>query len=205
MTRIGIFGGSFDPVHLAHLVLADRCREACDLDEVRFVPAADPPHKATGSLAPGEQRAEMLEFATAGLPEFVVDRRELRRDGKSYTVDTLAEFAAEEPGAELFFLMGADSLRDLPTWREPERILELATVVAVNRGEQPDPDLDPIRTQLSEAATDRIRIVEIPAFEISSTDVRERVARDASIRFVVPRAVEAYIAERGLYVPSRDA
>jgi nicotinate-nucleotide adenylyltransferase len=197
--RLGIFGGSFDPVHLGHLLLAECCREACGLDQVRFVPAGDPPHKSTGTLASGTARAEMLDFATAGIPEFVVDRRELARRGKSYTVDTLSEFAAEEAGRELFFLIGADSLADLPTWREPRRILDLATIVACNRGGDPPAGLDAVVSQLGPGARDRIVPVEMPAVDLSSTGLRERVRAGRSIRFRVPRAVEAYLDEHGLY------
>lgn len=197
--RVGIFGGSFDPVHLGHLVLADRCREACELDEVRFVPAADPPHKQSGSLVPGKQRAEMLEFATAGIPEFAVDRRELKRDGKNYTVDTLTELRSELPDSDLFFLIGADSLHDLPTWREPERILQLATIVAVNRGDDPLPDLTDVESRFGDVARGRIRFVTIPGLAISSTEIRDRVRTGRTVRFLAPRAVEAYIAEHGLY------
>jgi nicotinate-nucleotide adenylyltransferase len=131
--RLGIYGGTFDPVHYGHLLLAETCREQLKLDEVRFVPAATPPHKTALRITDGHARADMLRLALSGYPEFVVDRRELKRKGASFTVDTLSEFAAEFPDAELFFLAGADSLRDLLTWREPERITQLATLVACNR------------------------------------------------------------------------
>lgn len=197
--KVGLFGGSFDPVHLGHLLLAEWCRERCGLDEVRFLPAGDPPHKATGTLSPARDRAEMLDLAVAGIPEFVVDRREFAREGKSYTVDTLTEFAAEHPGVEPHFLVGGDSLADLPTWREPGRILELATIVAVNRGERPLPSLDELVARLGPVAWERIRLISMPAIELSSTDIRNAVREGRSVRFQVPRAVEVLLRERRLY------
>ena len=129
--RLGIFGGSFNPVHYGHLLLAESCREACALDEVWLVPAAVPPHKQGVVLAPAKARLEMLELALAGNEHLRPSSIELDRGGVSYTVDTLARIAAEKPGATLFLLMGADSLADLPTWREPARICSLATPVVV--------------------------------------------------------------------------
>ncbi len=199
--RVGILGGSFDPVHLGHLILAETCRERCRLDEVRFVPAAVPPHKTDKELAPAQSRVEMLEFALAGSPEFVVDRCELRREGTSFTVDTLQHFHDEDPSRELFLLIGADSLHDLPTWREPRRILELARVVAVNRGSAPIPELTPLEESLGTDVYDRIQIVTMPGIDLSSTDIRHRLRSGHSVRYLVPKAVEAYLREHKLYLP----
>jgi len=197
--KLGLYGGTFDPVHFGHLLLAERCREELGLDEVRFIPAGDPPHKDRPDLTPGKARAEMLEFATAGNPRLVVDRRELGRPGRSYTVDTLAEVKAEFPEAELYFLMGADSLADLPGWREPERILELARVVAVNRGRvHPQLRKDLIASQGEEVAS-RVLFVSMPAVDLSSTDMRLRFRDGRSLRYMTPPAVEAYIRDKGLY------
>ncbi len=198
--KLGLYGGTFDPVHLGHLLLAERCREELGLDEVRLIPAGEPPHKTDRTLTPGEMRAEMLEFATAGNPQFVVDRRELKRAGRSYTVETLAEFHAERPDAELYFLMGADSLADLPQWREPERIAELATIVAVNRGDRPLPDATTLAATLGEAVASRVVFVNMPGIDLSSTELRDRVAGGKSVRYAVPSAVEAYIRDKKLYV-----
>jgi nicotinate-nucleotide adenylyltransferase len=197
--RLGLYGGSFDPVHLGHLILAEQCREQCALDEVWFLPAASPPHKAHRELTPGKARVEMLEFATAGHPEFVVNRMELQRGGTTYTVDTLQQLHDEDASRELFFLIGADSLSDLATWREPERIAELATVVAVNRGDRPLPQLDTLQTQLGEKIASRVALASMPGIDLSATDIRRRVRDGKSIRYLVPRAVEIYIAEHGLY------
>jgi len=196
--RLGIYGGTFDPVHYAHLLAAEQCREQCRLDEVWFVPAAVPPHKPSRAISTGERRAEMLELAVAGHAPFRVDRRELEREGLSYTVDTLADIRAADPTRELFLLVGADSVADFGTWREPERILELATLVAVNRG-RTRPDLSGFEARFGTAALDRVLSVEMPAVDLAATDLRERVGSGRSIRFMTPRAVEAYIAQHGLY------
>jgi nicotinate-nucleotide adenylyltransferase len=196
--RLGIYGGTFDPVHYAHLLAAEQCREQCRLDEVWFIPAAAPPHKPTRAISSGEARAEMLEIALAGHSNFRVDRRELEREGLSYTVETLADIQAGDPMRELFLLLGADSVADFATWREPERILELATLMAVNRG-RARPDLCSFEQRFGSAAHDRVLHVDMPAVDLSATDIRERVRRGQSIRFMTPRGVEAYIAQQGLY------
>lgn len=191
--RLGIFGGTFDPVHYGHLLLAEQCREQCRLDAVWFLPAGIPPHKMSQTIASGTARKEMLELALAGHEAFSVDCRELKRDAPSFTVETLAELHAESPERELFFLMGADSLRDFPTWREPARILELATLAVVNRGDTPPPDLEPLTRQFGPSAAHRVKIVSIPGVDLASSDIRRRVAAGQSIRFMTPRAVECYI------------
>jgi nicotinate-nucleotide adenylyltransferase len=197
--RLGLFGGTFDPVHLGHLILAERCREECRLDQVWFIPAGMPPHKPTDSITPGDKRAEMLEFAIAGHPQFSVSRMELVREGRSFTVDTLRQLHAEDAARELFFLIGADSLADLPLWRDPAGIAELATIVAVNRGDRPMPDLEGLRRQLGPAVGSRIQIVTMPGIDLSATDIRRRVRDGKSIRFMTPRPCEVYIQQHGLY------
>jgi nicotinate-nucleotide adenylyltransferase len=181
------------------LLLAEQCREECRLDCVWFIPAGTPPHKAAESISPGEQRAEMLEFAIAGHPQFSVNRMELARTGRSFTVDTLRQLHAEDPARELFFLIGADSLADLPLWRDPAGIAELATIVAVNRGDRPLPDLEALRRQLGDAVLSRIQIVTMPGIDLSATDIRRRVREGKSIRFMTPRPCEIYIEQHGLY------
>jgi nicotinate-nucleotide adenylyltransferase len=197
--RIGIYGGTFDPVHFGHLLLAEQCREQCRLDQVWFMPAGAPPHKQEWAITPGATRAEMLEFAVAGSPSFVVQRLEIKRSGPSYTVETLRELRLQHPEDELFFLIGADSLHDLPTWREPREIAALATLVVVNRGQAPPPPLEPLIPRLGEEAVRRIQIVEMPGVEFSSRDIRQRVREGRSIRFMTPRSVEQYLAEHQLY------
>jgi nicotinate-nucleotide adenylyltransferase len=201
--RIGIFGGTFDPIHLGHLVLAEQCREQCRLDEVWFVPAALPPHKLDATISSAKARSEMIEFAIAGNSAFKLSNIELDRSGPSYTVTTLEELTASDSSRELFLLIGADSVRDLPTWREPKRILELATIVAVNRGRTLVAEAETIGTltqQLGFDASGRVQFVQMPGIDISATDIRHRVASGLSTRYLVPRAVEMYLDENRLYV-----
>ena len=197
--RIGIFGGTFDPIHVGHLILAEQCREQCQLDEVWFVPAARPPHKLELAISDAKQRTEMIEFAISGNPQFRVSKIELERSGPSFTYLTLEQLKAEDASRELFLLIGADSVRDLPTWRNPERILELATLVAVNRGEQPPPDISKLNELAKNVTAPRFQTVSMPGIDISATEIRQRVRDGRSIRYQVPRAVEVYIHEQRLY------
>lgn len=210
--RLGIFGGTFDPVHYGHLLLAESCREQLRLDQVWFLPAAVPPHKQERTLAPAVERAEMLELAIGGHEAFAVCRHEIERGGVNYTADTLARIQAEGPARELFFLMGADSLRDLPSWKNPRQICELATPVMVCRGElggELGPaasagesfDWSRLETILSAERLRDIRNhqVHMPRVDLSSSEIRVRVAAGESIRFRTPRAVEKYIESHGLY------
>ncbi|MBW3540258.1 MAG: nicotinate-nucleotide adenylyltransferase [Planctomycetes bacterium] len=198
--RLGIYGGSFDPIHYGHLVLAEQCREQCELDEVWFVPSRLPPHKQDRQLASAAARVEMLEFAIAGHAAFRVSRIELERDGPSYTVQTLQALRDEDPDRELFFLMGADSLADFAGWREPQRIAELAHVVAVNRGDRPLPDRAWLVERLGAETAARIRFASMPGIDISGSDLRRRAAAGLSLRYLTPRAVEVYITEHQLYL-----
>ena len=197
--RLGLLGGTFDPVHLGHLLMAEQAREQCRLDQVWLLPAGQPPHKTGAAISTGKQRAEMLEFATAGHPDLVVNRMEFSREGKTYTVDTLEQLKQDRPQDELFFIIGADSLDDLADWREPERIVEYAVVVAVNRGDRPLPAKGELAQRLGSAIASRVELVAMPGIDLSSTDIRRRVREGKSIRYMVPRAVEVYIEEHGLY------
>jgi nicotinate-nucleotide adenylyltransferase len=199
--RLGLYGGSFDPVHYGHLLLAECCREALTLDEVWLIPAAVAPHKQAREITPGRQRLEMLELAVGGSEPLRASRIELDRGGVSFTVDTLAAVQAQRPEASLFFLLGADSLNDLPTWREPRRLCELAMPVVVRRGGAPEPDFDVLKPLVSAAKLAEIRAaqVQMPLIELSSTDLRERAASGRSLRYRTPRAVEIYIQTNGLY------
>ncbi len=198
---LGIFGGTFDPVHNGHLLLAECCREQCELDAVWFLPAAVPPHKQDQGLTPAQQRIEMLELATAGNPAFSVCRYEIDRGGVNYTVDTLAHFHAEDPERELFFLMGADMFLDLPHWREAARVCELALPVVVRRPGAGPIDVDGLRGIASPERIETIRRhqIEMPEIGTSGTDLRRRVLLGQSIRYRVPPAVEMYIQTHELY------
>ncbi len=199
--RIGIFGGTFDPVHYGHLLLAETCREQCRLDQVWFLPASVPPHKQQWRLTSPGQRLDMLKLAVAGHESVIVSALEIERGGVSYTVDTLSAIHEQHAGAELFFLMGADSLQDLPTWRETGRICELAVPVVVRRRGAPEPDFNVVADVVPAARREQIRRyqVEMPVVEYSSTAIREFVAAGRSIRYQTPRAVEKYIETHGLY------
>lgn len=200
--RVGLFGGTFDPVHYGHLLLAESCREQCDLDEVWFLPADVPPHKQDAEVSSGQSRAEMIELAVAGNTGMLVSRYELEHGGVSYTVDTLRHFREETPEAELFFLMGADMFNDLPNWREAEEVCRLAVPIVAQRAGTDPPDYDCLRAI---ATPERISEflnyqVEMPQIELSSTDIRIRVAEGRSIRYRTPRAVQKYIETHRLYL-----
>lgn len=204
--RLGLLGGTFDPVHFGHLLMAESAREQSRLDQVLFVPAAVPPHKQSWHVSEAAQRIEMLELAIGGNEAFAVSRIEIDRGGVSFTVDTLAELRRQQPESELFLILGADSLVDLPSWREPRKIAELATIVACGR-----PGIELELTALaghlpaeSIEAIGRHR-VEMPLIGISSREIRRRVAAGSSIRYQTPRAVEKYIESHGLYRDSRPA
>lgn len=192
--RLGLFGGTFDPIHLGHLILAEGCREACALDRVWFVVAGVPPHKQD-ERTPVADRLEMVRLAIAGHSAFEVSEIEAKRPGPHYSVETLEAIHQERPGDDLFFLIGADSLADLPHWRQPERIAQLATIVVVNRpGSEPSsalPDFGP--------GAHPLRTVHVPPIGVASHDLRQRLAEGRSIRYQVPRGVEAYIGAQGLY------
>jgi len=189
--RLGVMGGTFDPIHLGHLVAASEVAHLFALDEVVFVPTGEPWQKAERAVTDPETRFLMTAIATADDPRFTVSRVDIERAGPTYTVDTLRDLAAQHPGAELFFITGADALASIMTWRDPDDVLALAHLVAVTR---PGHDLDAAHLPPG-AAT----VVEIPALAISSTDCRERVAAGAPITYLVPAGVERFIAERGLY------
>jgi len=194
-TRIGVLGGSFDPIHYGHLAVAEEMRVQQALDAVLFVPTRQAPHKGAG-VATAEQRYLMTQLAIAGNPCFFVSRIELDRSGPSYTVETLRELHIQYPTADLYFIIGADMAMDFYNWREPEIIMELAQVVAVNR---PGLALEQVRHQLEWPQVSRMLFAEVPALDISSTDLRARTAGGRSLRYLTPEPVAVYIAKEGLY------
>jgi nicotinate-nucleotide adenylyltransferase len=199
--RVGVYGGTFDPVHHGHLILAEQCREQGRLEQVWFVPAPRPPNKRDLALTRYEQRVEMLQLALAGQPAFRIDEIEKERAGPSYTVETLAELQRRHPGDEFFLLVGGDSLADLPNWREPQRILQLAGLLVMDRPGSPAPTAEQLRAALELKPADplRLEMVDSPRIDISSRDLRRRAASGRSLRYLVPRAVECYILEKALY------
>ena len=199
--RIGVFGGTFDPVHYGHLILAEQCREQGRLDEVWFIPAPRPPQKAVHAITRFEQRVEMLALALAGNPAFRIDELEKERKGPSYTVDTLAELKRRQPAHELFLLIGADTLIDLPHWYEPQRVVQLASLLVMRRPNNEVLRIEELRgrLQLPEGAPLHTEVVETPLIDIASRDLRRRAAAGRSLRYFLPRAVEMYIQEKKLY------
>ena len=195
--RLGVLGGTFDPPHYGHLMLAEHAREQLGLEQVLWVPAGDPWRKAGGAVTSGEHRLAMLRLAVAGNNAFEISTAELDRPGPSYTVETLAELREQLPAHELVFLLGADALQDLPDWHDAPRILELALLGATARGgERPsDAALDALLPGLS----GRVVWFEMPRVDISATDIRRRAAEGQSLRDLVPPAVEAYIRQHKLY------
>ena len=194
MTKIGLMGGTFDPIHNGHLVAAEEARYALGLESVLFIPAGQPWQKDRTEVTPGEQRLEMTQLATDDNSFFEVSRLELDREGPTYTIETLR--AIREMGSEtdeLYFITGADAILQILSWKRPDEALELATFVAVTR---PGHELGDLR---SVGVEDRIVVLEIPALAISSTDIRRRVREGRPIRYLVPDAVARYIADQGLY------
>jgi nicotinate-nucleotide adenylyltransferase len=198
--RIGIFGGTFDPVHLGHLILAEQCRDQARLDQVWFLPSAHPPHKADQSITRFDQRCDMLELAVAGHPSFRVERIEKDLSPPNYTAETLAELHRRHPEDEFVLLMGADQLPDLPGWYQPRRIVDQASLVVVPRPGVENWSAERLATALGiDAQAVRMSFVDSPQIEIASRNLRRAVAEGRSIRYQVPRAVEEYIRDRKLY------
>jgi nicotinate-nucleotide adenylyltransferase len=188
-------------VHYGHLLLAENCREQCGLDQVWFLPAHVPPHKQQARLSPPPRRLAMLQLAVAGHPSFHASDLEIQRGGVSYTVETLERLGRMQPDAELFFLMGADSLEELPTWREAARICQLAIPVVVRRRGSAEPDFGGLAPLVTPQRLQLIlrHQVQMPLIELSGTSIREAVGAGRSIRFQTPRAVEEYIETHRLY------
>lgn len=196
MKRIGILGGTFDPPHYGHLILAELAAEGLALDCVLFVPAADPPHK--GALrASAEHRTAMVERAIAGNPRFALSRVDLDRPGPHYSVDMLRLLKVEHPQAEFVFLLGGDSLRDLPTWSRPNELIALARL-GVMRRPGSTPDLARLERDIPGIRA-RIDWIDAPRIEISASALARRVSAGLSIRYQTPDAVRAYIEEHHLY------
>jgi nicotinate-nucleotide adenylyltransferase len=205
--RLGIFGGSFDPVHDGHIALARACQQQAALDEVWFTPTAVQPLKQSGPHASNAQRVEMLELAIESQPSETMGPRpqstwrvctlEIDRGGFSYTVDTLRQIHVELPEAKLFFLIGADAQRDVPLWKEPAEICRLAMPLVVRRAGQREPDVSALASLCP--PENRPQLVEMPAMDISSSEIRRRVAAGEPINMTVPAAVAEYVAMHALY------
>lgn len=204
VTRIGVMGGTFDPIHYGHLVTAEEALVQFRLDQVLFVPSGLPPHKERGQVSDPEGRYLMTFLATASNPRFAVSRLEIDRPGPSYTIDTIRELAAHYPGVELFYITGADAILQIlrGEWEQSAELLGMCQFIAATR-----PgfalDLDTMRrTNCTGRPLENVHVMSIPAMAISSTDIRARVRGGRPIKYLVPETVEAFIYKHGLY---RDA
>lgn len=194
--RIGVFGGTFDPPHIGHLALAERARDELGLARVLFVPAADPPHKRARTKSAFAHRLAMTRIATRGYATFAVSDIEARRPGPSYTVETLRELRRRHPAAELWLLLGEDSLRDLKSWKSPAEIVALAHLVVAPRAHSAR---QARRSPARAASRRRVTWLSGPVLDVSSSDLRARARRGASLRVLVPDAVAGYAARHRLY------
>ncbi len=189
--RIGIMGGTFDPIHHGHLVAASEVQDYVDLDQVVFVPAGQQPFKVDQVIAPAEHRYLMTVIATASNPRFTVSRVDIDRAGVTYTIDTLQEIRQQFPDADLFFITGADALSQIFEWRQPERLFEMAHFIGVTRPGHRLSDMG--------LPGEHVTLLEIPAMAISSTNCRDRVAAGQPVWYLVPDGVVQYINKHGLY------
>lgn len=193
---LGIFGGTFDPIHIGHLAVAERACDELGLDGIVFVPALQPPHKPHRVISAIHHRVNMLELAIAGNPRFRWSDVDMRPGEPSYTVSMLERLHHQHPGEDLAFIVGEDSLRDFATWHQPDRILELSQLVVADR---PGVEVDDSVYAQVPRLRDRVSRFQAPLLEVSSTELRARVADGHSIRYLVPSAVFAYIERTGLY------
>ena len=200
--RIGILGGTFDPIHLGHLIIAEQARDQYKLDRVLLIPSGHSYFKDNRSkkVQPAQVRLEMTKIAAGNYKPFEVSDIEVNRPGNTYSFETLEELKAQNPGSELFFIVGADTICSMRTWREPKRIFDVCTVLAAMREDQVDPEEFQKQTQALERDFGaRIFPVSIPNIGISSTQIREKAASGKSVHYLVPDALESYIIETGIY------
>ena len=194
----GVFGGTFDPIHLAHLAVAEAARDAFGLLRVLFIPAAQPPHKPGRDISPVEDRVAMVEAAVEGNPAFEISRLEIERSGPSYTVDTLTALCEAAPGDRLALILSAESYSEFGSWHEPRRILDLAALIVAPRVGYADADPDLIARQFPEARA-TVAFMDGPRIRLSASEIRQRAADGRSVRYLVPDAVAAYIGDHDLY------
>ncbi len=196
--RVGVLGGTFDPIHIGHLILAEEARDQLDLSIVYLVPAGDPPHKRERRLASVDDRLQMIERAIAGNPVFRASRADADRPGPHYTLDMVRIFQGQlPPGGELYFLMGYDSLAELPGWHRPQELVAACRLVALTRYNVPL-DWGHLEARLP-GIRERVTLLDMPELEISSNQIQARVRTGRSIRYLVPEAAREYIEARGLY------
>jgi nicotinate-nucleotide adenylyltransferase len=198
--NIGVLGGTFDPIHMGHLIIAEATRIQLDLGEVLFVPAGEPWLKANNYISPAAHRVQMVRLAIADKAYFKLSTMEVERAGPSYTVDTIAELKGQfAAGDKLFFILGWDNLAQLPQWREPVRLVKMCHLVAVPRVGYPAPDLSTLEAAIP-GLSQRTILLETPRIDISASQIRDWAAQGLSIHNLVPELVEKYIKQHGLYI-----
>lgn len=198
--RIGLLGGTFDPIHIGHLAVAEEARHFLGLERVYFIPAKEPPHKAGQEITDVRHRYVLTLLATASNPLFSVSAAEIDRPGPSYTIDTLRMFRREfGPETELFFITGADAVVEILTWRSPEDLLREARFIGATRPGCDLQRLEAVRSRLPAELGRRIETLDVPALGVSSRELRQRVREGRPIKYLVPETVEAYIRKEGLY------
>ncbi len=200
--RRAIFGGSFDPIHLGHLLLAETAREVCALDQVIFMPAGIPPHKKTQKRASGKDRHEMIRRAIDGSPNFIVSSFEIDSSEISYTIETLYHFKRLYPEDELFLIVGSEMFSDLPRWVRPQEICQTASLITAHRAGFPEPDFSLYQDLVSEQklADWKKQVIPMPPVGFSSTQIRNRIKSGKSVRFMIPDSVIEYIQVHRLYL-----
>lgn len=194
--RVGLMGGTFDPIHHGHLLIAEVARTEFELDQVVWLPAGTPPHKRDQQVTPAEHRYAMVVLATASNPYFEVSRQELERQGASYTVDTVESYRQRDPECDLFFITGADAILEILTWHRHHELVRQCRFIAVTR---PGYDLARLKSVLPPHYVERIETITAPGMDISSTAIRERVRKDDPVRYLIPESVEAYLRKHALY------
>jgi nicotinate-nucleotide adenylyltransferase len=197
LARVGLLGGTFDPIHVGHLIIAESTYDQLGLDHVEFIPASDPPHKPEQSVSPAHHRLTMVETAIADIDRFVVNHIELNRVGPSYTADTLDELRSTRPGDEFHFIVGGDSLRDLPAWQDPQRIVSLARLAVISRPGAAF-DLAALERDIP-GLVDRLDFINAPMIDIASRWLRASMRDGRSVRFQVPDSVIDYAGTHHLY------
>jgi len=192
--NVGIMGGTFDPIHIGHLIAADRAREEAGLDEVWFMPSGVPPHKTGDGITAAEDRLEMVRLAIGSHPAFQLNNYEIKRGNVSYTIDTVRWLREHHPEHRFFWIIGADMIEYLPKWYQIDELLKLISFIGLKR-----PGYESALEELPENIRASVRMIEAPLMEISSTELRERLANGHSVKYTLPQAVESYIKEHHLF------
>lgn len=200
MRKVGIMGGTFNPIHFVHLLLAEAAYEQFYLDEIIFLPSKRPAYKPLSELMDEEHRYHMIELAIADNPHFTVSDMEFHREGNTYTADTLLELSKKFPNTELYFILGGDSLFELEKWYKPEIVMEKAHILAAQRDDKDNDRMLYKMIELNEKYKAKIELLQVPLMEVSSRMIRERVKKGQSIRYFLPEAVRNYIIEHGFYL-----